>query len=224
MENELYFAKVKELFLEHGNHEYALKQIAYMKNHFNFYGLKMERWSSLTKIHHHAFGISTPDNIFELITCCFDEEYRELHYFALQTFEKHQKKLGQAALPLLEYMITNKSWWDSVDWIAKLVGKYFLDYPQDIVPTTERWMASDNFWLQRVSIIFQLFYKEKTDFALMTSYILRVKGTKKFFLNKAAGWALRHYSRTNPAAVMAFVNANPDLAGLTKKEALRLMI
>jgi 3-methyladenine DNA glycosylase AlkD len=223
MNSQAYFAIVRASFEDKSNPEYAEKQIAYMKHHFNFYGLKMAKWSELTKEIHKAHGIHDAENLQELITLCFDEEYRELQYFAMETFEKHQKKLGQAALPILEYMITHKSWWDSVDWIAKLVGRYFVQYPQEIIPTTSRWMASDSFWLQRVSIIFQLFFKEKTDFDLMTKYILQVKGSKEFFLNKACGWALRQYSRTNPDAVIAFVQANPDLAGLTRREALRLL-
>lgn len=71
-------------------------------------------------------------------------------------------------------------------------------------------------------MIFQLMYKEKTDKELMFKYIRQVAGSKEFFLQKGAGWALRQYSRTNPEAVKKFVAEN-QLAALTRREALRLM-
>jgi 3-methyladenine DNA glycosylase AlkD len=223
MEVSLYFELIKSIFSENGNHDIAEKQVKYMKNNFNYYGLQMKTWTILTKDFHQTHGLPEKENLQELIELCFDEEYRELQYFAIQTFEKLQPKLGKEALPMLEYMLTNKSWWDSVDWISKLVGKYFLKNPDDILITSEHWMASNYMWLQRSSIIFQLFYKDKTDFKLLTKYILQVKSSKEFFLKKAAGWALRQYSKTNPTQVIEFVLANSDLSYLTKKEALRLI-
>ncbi len=84
-------------------------------------------------------------------------------------------------------------------------------------------MASGNFWLQRVCMIFQLSYRDKTDFELMKKYILQLAGSKEFFLKKGTGWALRQHTRTDPHAVLNFVENNPQLAPLTKREALRLI-
>ena len=81
-------------------------------------------------------------------------------------------------------------------------------------------MDSGNMWLQRVSLIFQLTYKENTDEALMFGYIRRLSGSKEFFIRKGAGWALRQYSKTAPEAVKQFVESN-KLAPLTKREALK---
>jgi 3-methyladenine DNA glycosylase AlkD len=120
-------------------------------------------------------------------------------------------------------MLLNKSWWDSVDWISTLVGIHFQRYPHLIVPITERWMSSDNRWLQRICIIFQLKYKKNTDYELLSKYILAVANSKEFFLRKAAGWALRDISRHNPTFVIDFVEKNPHLSPLTKREALRLI-
>ena len=40
-------------------------------------------------------------------------------------------------------MITNKSWWNTVDLIAiDLVGNYFKLFPEQITPITKRWMKS----------------------------------------------------------------------------------
>jgi 3-methyladenine DNA glycosylase AlkD len=135
--------------------------------------------------------------------------------------QKVQKKQGPEFIDFLEELITAKSWWDSVDWLAKLVGIHFKRYPALILPVTERWMASGNFWLQRVCLIFQLTYRQKTDFDLMKKYILQVAPSKEFFLQKGAGWALRQYSKTNPQGVADFIETNPQLAPLTKREGLK---
>jgi 3-methyladenine DNA glycosylase AlkD len=120
----------------------------------------------------------------------------------------------------LEELICTRSWWDTVDWVNKLVGLHFRRYPDLIKPVTERWMASGNFWLQRVCLIFQLTYKDKTDSDMMFDYVRRLADSKEFFLQKGAGWALRQYAKTNPDAVLEFV-LNTRLAPLTRREALK---
>ena len=143
-----------------------------------------------------------------------------MQYFGLETVQKALKTQSPEFIDFLEELILTKSWWDTVDWIAKLVGIHFRQFPDLIKPVTERWMDSGNIWLQRVSMIFQLMYKEKTDAELMFGYIRRLSGSKEFFIQKGAGWALRQYSKTNPDAVLHFVENN-KVAPLTKREALK---
>ena len=83
-------------------------------------------------------------------------------------------------------------------------------------------MKSDNIWLQRTFLIFQLKYKEEININLLTDYILQLKDTKEFFINKAIGWILREYTRTNPEWVIDFVNKH-ELSNLSKREALKLI-
>lgn len=131
------------------------------------------------------------------------------------------KKNPEEFISFYEELIQTKSWWDTVDWIRKMVGVHFQRFPHLIIPTTEKWMASNDIWLQRICLIFQLTYKEKTDFALMKKYILQLANSKEFFIQKGAGWALRQYSKTNGKGVAEFINANPQLAPLTKREGLK---
>ena len=45
---------------------------------------------------------------------------------------------------------------------------------------------------------------------------------REFFIRKGIGWALRDHARTDPAWVLAFVDAHGDhLSGLSRREALR---
>jgi 3-methyladenine DNA glycosylase AlkD len=83
-------------------------------------------------------------------------------------------------------------------------------------------MQSDQLWLQRVCLLFQLHYKQDTDAKLLFHLITQVASSNQFFLQKAAGWALRQLSKVNPKAVITFVNSS-TLSNLTRKEALRLI-
>jgi 3-methyladenine DNA glycosylase AlkD len=120
-------------------------------------------------------------------------------------------------------MVAHKSWWDTVDFIApKLVGEYFKIYPEQRNTYVEKWIASDNIWLQRTSILFQLKYKEEFDTEFLTYVINSLLGSKEFFINKAIGWILRQYSKVNPNWVIEFTN-NTQLDKLSYKEATRLI-
>ena len=56
------------------------------------------------------------------------------------------------------------------------------------------WRKSDNFWLRRTTLLFQLGYKAETDFELLCAIIEENLGSDEFFINKAIGWALRQYA------------------------------
>lgn len=215
-----YYTLVRETFRAHGSPEIAQGQMAYMRNQFEFFGLKMPQWTALTKVIHRQHGIPEGAALKNLVRLCFADEHREMHYFGLETLEKSLKNQSADCIDFLEELILTRSWWDTVDWINKLVGNHFRRYPALIKPVTGRWMESGNFWLQRVCLIFQLNYKEKTDEALLFEYVRRLAGSKEFFLQKGAGWALRQYSKTNPGSVAAFVAQN-QLSPLTRREALK---
>lgn len=215
-----YYALVRETFRTQGSPDIAQGQMAYMRNQFEFFGLKMPQWMALTKVIHAKKGIPEGEDLKTLVRLCFEDEHREMHYFGLETLQKSLKKQPAECIHFLEELIQTRSWWDTVDWINKLVGLHFRKYPELIKPVTARWMASENFWLQRVCLIFQLTYKDKTDAVLLFDYVQRLAGSKEFFIQKGAGWALRQYAKTNPEAVVEFVEKT-RLAPLTRREALK---
>ena len=122
----------------------------------------------------------------------------------------------------LEYLIVTKSWWDTVDSLAGgTVGIHFLRFPEVREQYLARWRASKNFWLRRTTILFQLGYEQNTDFDLLCDIIRENLGSNEFFINKAIGWALRQYARTDPKAVKKFVNATKELNPLSRREAMK---
>ena len=64
----------------------------------------------------------------------------------------------------------------------------------------EKWIEDENIWLQRAAILYQLYYKEKTDEKRLFRYILRRANSNEFFVQKAIGWVLREYAKTRPGS------------------------
>lgn len=72
------------------------------------------------------------------------------------------------------------------------------------------WSKEEDFWLRRIAIDHQLNRKEKTNKELLEKIIVNNLGSSEFFINKAIGWSLREYSKTNPAWVKNFINRYKD--------------
>lgn len=212
---------LKADFAELADPAEAAGMAAYMRHLFPFYGIKKPTRTVVYKEHFPVWKKRDRAEVIHDALQLWKAPQRELHYFAMEVLKTTKAWKDPEALPWLETLITTQSWWDSVDFIAvHLVGKFFEAHPQHIRPTTDRWIKSDHLWLQRTAIIFQLTYREKTDFDLLCQYILMHRDSKEFFIRKAMGWALRQYARTNAKAVMDFVEEN-TLPSLTVKEALK---
>ena len=210
-------------FRQQADKNIAEKQEAYLKNKFELFGLPTPLRKETQKPFLLKGNLPSKENLAEITKELWNKPQREFQYFAIDLNRKYLKKIEFNDIELFEMMISNQSWWDTVDLIAtNLVGAYFKRFPEQIISVTIKWMESENIWLQRTCLIFQLKYKEAIDTELLTNYILLLKDTKEFFINKAIGWILREYTRTNPEWVINFVNKY-ELNNLSKKEALRLI-
>lgn len=220
----MYAQSLANAFAYHANPNDAFFMAKYMKNHFDFFGIKtplrMQIWKDFLQKYQNELFINT-DLTYQIAWELWQMPQRELQYCAIELLEKTKKAWTEDVIFFFEQLITTKSWWDSVDCISSsLISPYFLQFPNQIKPITEGWLASDNIWLQRVCLIFQLKYKSKTDVNLLFDYINQLAYSKEFFIQKAIGWALRQYARTDPDAVLSFVES-ATLAPLSKREALK---
>jgi 3-methyladenine DNA glycosylase AlkD len=200
----------------------AEKQMAYMRHQFEYLGLGATVWLPLAKEIMAKEGLYTGKQLKEFVEGCYDQTYREILYVGLEMMQRMLPMQNKSWIRVLEKCIITHSWWDTVDWLSKLVGIHFKNYPELQHEYAYKWIESDNIWLQRTAIIHQLSYKEETDKELLFDLIKRRAESKEFFIRKACGWALRHYSKTNPKGVISFVRAT-KLSPLTRKEALRLI-
>ena len=201
----------------------ALQMEAYMKNHFPFEGVMTTERRLLFKDLATKFNLKKSDFDEILVLELWKQAPREYAYAALDYLTLFKNKLDKSHLPLVEKLIVTKSWWDSVDVLAvHCVGSILKKHPGLIENKTEEWLNSENIWLNRTAILFQLTYKDQTDEALLYHCIERLKHKKEFFIQKAIGWALRNYSRTNATWVRETTD-ELQLNGLARREALRLM-
>ncbi|EIJ83943.1 hypothetical protein MGA3_01585 [Bacillus methanolicus MGA3] len=210
--------KLKEMMELNRNGVNAAAMEKYMKGHFPFLGIKKPERTKIEKEFFKKTGILNEPFDPEFVKELWKLPEREYQYTALTYIEKSLKKLSKEHLNLMEFLITEKSWWDTVDMLAqKAVGKIAADYPVIISETIEKWAGSHHLWLKRTAILFQLKYKEKTNEELLYRYIKMNADSKEFFIQKAIGWALREYSKTNPDSVRHFIENN-RLAPLSVRE------
>lgn len=208
-------------FSEHADVVIAKQQKAYMKDKFEFFGLKAPVRRSLQKPFFDKKYLPSKCELPRYVKSLLELPQREFHHVAQELAEKFVKQQEKEDIALYEYMICTNSWWDSVDYIAtKLLAPYFLKFPEQQQVFVDKWLASEHLWLQRSAVIFQLQYKEKTDVRLLQYAITNLLGSKEFFINKAIGWALRQVAKTDRECIEGFVD-NRDLAALSKREALR---
>jgi 3-methyladenine DNA glycosylase AlkD len=219
-----YFEALHDLFEEHADSENAFQMKKYMKERFEYWGIKSPLRRELIRDFLKANGKPEAEELPEIVKALWQMPQREFHYFAQELAEKFVKNAGKDFLELIEYLITTKSWWDTVDFIAThLAAKFFRQYPEMIYEVSARWMNSGNMWLQRSALLFQLKYKTNTDTELLFSYIRQLSGSKEFFIRKAIGWTLREYSKTDAQAVLQFLDET-ELSPFSQREALKWLI
>lgn len=207
------------------NREVAIPMEDYMKNNFSFLGIKTEERRSIFNENCTKYKDEIKSNFRSIAWSLFTMKEREFHQCGMDLIIKEiKKKYVLEDIQLIEKMLITNSWWDSVDALAKyLLGGYLQAFPLETYKIIERFSNSDNMWLNRSAIIFQLSYKEKTNFEILKSECERHKNSDEFFIQKAIGWALREYGTYNPKAVIEYVNST-NLKPLSKREALRRLI
>ncbi|OFI07102.1 DNA alkylation repair enzyme [Clostridium acetireducens DSM 10703] len=206
-----------QVFYDSRDEEKSIKMARYMKNKFPFLGIAKPERMKLSK----SFMKQRKKDIkidWSLVSKCYNMPEREFHYLALDYVSLLKEKLTLEDISNIEKLILTNSWWDSVDCIDAIVGNMCLKYPELKESTILKWIYSDNIWLKRVAIDFQLKYKEKTDTDILTKAILANCNTDEFFVNKAIGWSLREYSKTNKEWVKKFLEDN-KLPALSVREA-----
>lgn len=148
---------------------------------------------------------------------------REFQYAAVDLLAKYHRQLDLQSLPRLIALVQRKSWWDSVDALAGVVGDILLlarKQGHDGQHTMDSCLGHSNLWVRRVAMLHQLGWKERTDESRLLRYALHLAGEPDFFIRKAIGWALRDYARTRPDVVRAFLAQHGQtFSGLTRREA-----
>jgi 3-methyladenine DNA glycosylase AlkD len=218
-----YVAAIEEEFSRHANKARAAASKAYVRDLFEYYGLTTPQRRDIQKKFHSDIQLPPFELVPEIVKSLWNKKERECQYFAMELYEKYKKQFSKKDVPVFEYMIRNKSWWETVDFISpKLIAALHRKHPELQEENCRRWIKSDHMWLMRAAIIHQIQYREKTNEKLLFELITHCMDHEDFFIRKAIGWSLRQYARTNPGAVKKFVDSNRSkLSGLSQREALK---
>lgn len=195
-----------QLLESNRNPERAVGMSAYMRNQFPFLGIQKPVRAELSKPFMQA---SKKDgNLgWDVVDQLWSKPEREFQYVAMEYIILLRSSLTFADLVKIKSLIMSKSWWDTVDSFPKPVSAIVQKH-SEARETMIDWSTDDDFWVRRSAIIHQLPLRDATDTALLETAILNNLGQREFFINKAIGWALREYSKTNAGWVREFIGKN----------------
>jgi 3-methyladenine DNA glycosylase AlkD len=212
----------KEL-TKHTDPKVSKDAAAYMRNQFEFLGIKTPLRRELAK---DLMGQSKNLSEQELIELCKElwaQREREFQYIACDLLAKNAKRLSPSYVKrVAPWFIKNKSWWDTVDSVRKSIEVVVSTNPE-LKSEMEKWIVNKNIWMVRSALIHQLTLGSKTDAKLLFRFCeIQAKETE-FFVAKAIGWALRSYSYVDAKSVKKFVKEHPELTPLAKREGLKAL-
>ena len=212
------YLEIKKLFEEQSDEENAISMSKYMRNLFKFYGIPTPKrkaiYKDLLKEEKKSKKID-----WDFLDKCYEDEHREFQYLVSDYLIAMNAFLTYEDIPKIKKYIKSKQWWDTIDFLDRVIGEIGLrDNRVDDLMLD--WSKDDDFWIRRIAIDHQLCRKEKTNTELLEKIIDNNFGSDEFFINKAIGWALRDYSKTNPLWVKEFLNKYQDkMDNLSIKEA-----
>ncbi len=206
------------------NPEYATAMKAYMKGQYEFYGLKSEARRTVQKTYVKEWQSLDSRAFKSLIQQCWSEPQRDWQYIAIDAVRKYLKHMDESYIDFIMSLISEKSWWDTVDLLAtNVIGPLLIRYPNGKDDYISAWINSGDMWVERTAIIHQLKYKDQMDADLLSALIDIKKHDKRFFIQKAIGWALRQMGRFDPRAVLDILELHPELSHLAKREAKKYL-
>lgn len=209
---------LKTILQQQGDPTRAKGQQKYMRDYFVFYGLPKPAVKELAQPYLKeslSWDISTIINTAHQL---FNEEKRECIYIGVYLLTQNHKRFSYAELQQCYPLIDINPWWDSVDALQKFFSLWIQKHPEHLREMSITWNDSPFLWQKRSALILQLGHKQKLDTQLLSEIIISNKDSSEFFIQKAIGWILREYSKTNKIWVREFIAQHTDLSNLSKRE------
>ncbi len=203
--------------------ERAVPMRAYLLDQFSFLGISApQRRAALASLLKGQKGQKSAD-LMAAARDAWELPEREYQYAAIDMLARYWKVLATTDIPPILELAQQKSWWDSVDGLAGVVGDVLRAAKlrgEDGHGQMDQAVEHDNMWVRRIAMLHQLGWRDATDAGRLFRYARALAHEKEFFIRKAIGWALRDFARHDPAAVTAFLRQEkPNLSPLTVREA-----
>jgi 3-methyladenine DNA glycosylase AlkD len=217
-------AELRESFRSQADSDVGLGAAAYMRNQFEFLGIKTPLRRQLSKTLVSQSRVLSERDLVLLCKELWAQPEREFQYVACDLLAKNASRLSPGFVKReAPWFIKNKSWWDTVDSVRKSIEVVVSNNPE-LKSEMEKWVVSNNIWIVRSALIHQLTLGPRTDETLLFKFCQIQATESEFFIAKAVGWSLRSYSYVDPKAVKKFVKDHPELTPLAKREALKAII
>ncbi len=179
------------------NEEKSKQMANYMRNQFPFAGVpKPERAARQKGLMKESKQLSVSE-IVSMVDYYYGQVEREYQYLAIDLVQQNVRRLTFDELTGLIVFVERKEWWDSIDLWRKVYSTWCLYHMDQLRAVYDCFSLREDFWLRRIAITLQLGFKEKTQTQLLKQAIQIDRSTNEFFIQKAIGWALRDYSKTN---------------------------
>ena len=118
---------LSEEFEKLRNKKEAVFMAKYMKNNFEFLGIHSKERKEAEKKVFKTIPKDEKDFIdFNFTDKCYDNKYREFQYAAVDYLILKKKYLNKSHIEKLKGYALTKSWWDSIDFLDRIIGDIAL--------------------------------------------------------------------------------------------------
>jgi 3-methyladenine DNA glycosylase AlkD len=202
------------------NAEKAAAMCAYMRGQFEYLGISTPDHRSVIVPLIREFNPETAAELRAAVDALWKKREREYQYVALGLLTRRNAVLSAGDMTWLLELVQRKSWWDTVDSLAKTVGTLVRRSGAKGRQQMDKAVLHKDFWVRRIAMLHQLGCKAETDTERLFDYARLLAPEKEFFIRKAVGWALRDYAWHDWRAIEAFLLAEGEsFSGLTRREA-----
>jgi 3-methyladenine DNA glycosylase AlkD len=216
-----FLSRLSPVLEELGDRKRAIGAQMYMKDIAPFIGVATPERRALVKKIAKEMRTPSSDELGTTARKLWKLSEREYQYCANDLIGIHHSIADKNFLAdHVEYLITTKSWWDTVDGLGS-VAVSPLTEKFGCAKLIEKWNKSENMWLIRAAIQHQRGRKYEVDSKLILRYCHEHSESDEFFIVKAIGWALRDMAKVNPREVRNFLETHPDLGRVAVREAER---
>jgi 3-methyladenine DNA glycosylase AlkD len=204
------------------NPKRAREMQAYMRDKFRYLGIGTPDRRAALKPLHAIYQPATAAEVRLAAETLWARPEREYQYAAIGLLDRQSKLLELPDVEWLLELVQQKSWWDTVDALSKIIGSIAQRSGVKGHRRMDAALQHENLWVRRIALLHQLGWREATDTERLFHYALKLAAEKDFFICKAIGWSLRDYAWHDWKAVEAFLAEHgSELSPLSVREATK---
>jgi 3-methyladenine DNA glycosylase AlkD len=215
-----FYRQTQSLLAPLGDRNKADQMRAYMRGRFEYLGIPTPERRAAVRLLIRSFAPVDSAMLRRAALSLWQAPQREYQYVAADLLICHCAALGLDDLGWLLELAQDKSWWDSVDALVKVMGKIVRISGAAGRRQMDRAIRAENFWVRRIAMLHQLGWRDDTDTVRLFRYADLLAPETEFFIRKAVGWALRDYAWHDQRAVKKYLeSARHRLSPLSYREA-----